>query len=328
MWRGSLPGATRIASKRISRIVVAADGRRARLPPPRRCGAADARSADSAASSSVSRAFTSTNTSKCERRRATMSISPTGDFQRRARMRKPLAIRNAAARLSAEMPTRKATIFSGRASRFCRSGRGAGLTERRRRARRAAAIARHRRRPWRARARADRPRGAAGRSPAPLRRPRPSARRGRARGATAHRRRRLAPRLLRRRRHHDDDLAARLAACGIVARERRQIAAADFLVQLGEFAADRGGARAQPFGQVGKGGGQPLPALEQHQRRRNGRRAPRCAFAAPPVLPAGSLRKRNGRSAVRRHASAASSAEAPGIAVTVWPASCAARTSL
>ena len=43
---------------------------------------------DQAASSSRSRAFTSTNTRRL-RRRATMSISPTGLFQRRARMRKP-----------------------------------------------------------------------------------------------------------------------------------------------------------------------------------------------------------------------------------------------
>jgi hypothetical protein len=41
---------------------------------------------DSAASSSRTRAFTSTNTST-RRRRATMSISPTGLFQRRATMR-------------------------------------------------------------------------------------------------------------------------------------------------------------------------------------------------------------------------------------------------
>src|SRR5262249_46132120 len=51
------------------------------------------------------------------RRRAMMSISPTGLFQRRARMRKPLATRTIAARLSAEMPVRNA---------IWRSGRGAG----------------------------------------------------------------------------------------------------------------------------------------------------------------------------------------------------------
>ena len=42
-----------------------------------------------------------------------MSISPTGLRQRRARMRKPLAMRSAAARLSAEMPVRNATWRSG-----------------------------------------------------------------------------------------------------------------------------------------------------------------------------------------------------------------------
>ncbi len=44
--------------------------------------------------------------------------------------------------------------------------------------------------------------------------------------------------LFRRRRDHDDDLAARLAALRIIMRQSRQIAAPDFLVQLGQFAAD------------------------------------------------------------------------------------------
>src|SRR6516164_9593614 len=66
-----------------------------------------------AASSSRSRALTSTNTNRL-RRRAMMSISLTGLFQRRARMRKPLAMRNAAARLSAEIPVRNAIWRSTR----------------------------------------------------------------------------------------------------------------------------------------------------------------------------------------------------------------------
>jgi len=109
--RGILPGATRIASKRTSRI----DG--SELPASqisaaaailRRCLALT----DSAASSSVGRAFTSTNTSSW-RRLAIMSISPSGLRHRRARMRNPFATRNAAARLSAEIPTRKAAWRSG-----------------------------------------------------------------------------------------------------------------------------------------------------------------------------------------------------------------------
>src|SRR5215470_17850235 len=68
---------------------------------------------DQAASSNRSCAFTSTNINK-RRRRAMISISPTGLFQRRARMRKPLAMRNAAARLSAEIPVRNAIGRSGR----------------------------------------------------------------------------------------------------------------------------------------------------------------------------------------------------------------------
>ena len=41
-----------------------------------------------------------------------------------------------------------------------------------------------------------------------------------------------------RRRDDDDDLAARLGIIGIVSGERCQIAAPDFLVKLGQFAAD------------------------------------------------------------------------------------------
>src|SRR5437763_1412629 len=63
---------------------------------------------DHAASSTFALALTSTKTRRL-RRRATMSISPTGLFQRRARMRKPLTMRKAAARLSAEIPVRNAT---------------------------------------------------------------------------------------------------------------------------------------------------------------------------------------------------------------------------
>src|SRR5665648_890765 len=46
--------------------------------------------------------------------------------------------------------------------------------------------------------------------------------------------------VVRGRRHHDDDLAARFATFGIVARQLGETAAADLLMQLGQFAADRG----------------------------------------------------------------------------------------
>ena len=71
-----------------------------------------------AASSSVLRAFTSTNTSRL-RRRATMSISPTGLLKRRATMRKPLAMRKAAARLSAESPSEMRRDALRRVARYC-----------------------------------------------------------------------------------------------------------------------------------------------------------------------------------------------------------------
>src|SRR5262249_42709567 len=68
---------------------------------------------DHAASSSLSRAFTATNTHRL-RRLALKSLSTTGLLQRRARMRKLLAMRNAVARLSAEIPVRNAIWRSGR----------------------------------------------------------------------------------------------------------------------------------------------------------------------------------------------------------------------
>src|SRR5262249_41359848 len=65
---------------------------------------------DHAASSRLALALTSTKISRL-RRRATISISPTGLFHRRASMRNPLAIRKTAARLSAEIPVRKAILL-------------------------------------------------------------------------------------------------------------------------------------------------------------------------------------------------------------------------
>ena len=73
----------------------------------------------------------------------------------------------------------------------------------------------------------------------------------------------------RGRRHDDDDLAARLGACRIVGRERRQVAAPHFLVQLCQFAAHGGFARAEPDAEIGECRGETRAALEQHQRRRH-----------------------------------------------------------
>ncbi len=77
-------------------------------------------------------------------------------------------------------------------------------------------------------------------------------------------------RLCHGRRRPDDqhDLAAPLAVGGIL-RQRRQVAAPDFLVQLGELAADRGLPRAEPAGEVGQRCSEPWAGLEQNQRRRN-----------------------------------------------------------
>ena len=85
MWRGIFPGATSTASNRMS--LSASSGCAASQAP----AAAAMRccwrgKSDSAASSSVLRALTSTNTST-PRRRATMSTSPTGLRKRRATMR-------------------------------------------------------------------------------------------------------------------------------------------------------------------------------------------------------------------------------------------------
>ena len=116
MCRGIFPGATRIASKRMSWIEssgLAASQISAAAAILRRCRAFTG----SAASSIVGRAFTSANT-RSRRRLATISISPRGLRHRRARMRKPFATRNAAARLSADIPTRNAACRSGRGSHF------------------------------------------------------------------------------------------------------------------------------------------------------------------------------------------------------------------
>ena len=57
--------------------------------------------------------------------RATMSISPSGVRKRRARMRKPLAISSAAARLSADRPVRNAATPLGASAAVGAGGGGA-----------------------------------------------------------------------------------------------------------------------------------------------------------------------------------------------------------
>ena len=68
-----------------------------------------------------------------------------------------------------------------------------------------------------------------------------------------------------RRRDHDDHLAARFRAARVVGGERGEIAAPDFLVQLGELARDRGFARPEPGREIGERLGKARPAFEQHE---------------------------------------------------------------
>jgi len=80
-----------------------------------------------------------------------------------------------------------------------------------------------------------------------------------------------------------------------------QIAAPDFFMQLGEFAAHRGLSWPETFGKIGERGFQPRAAFKQHQRRRN-----RQQFG-DAFLPAGLLgrqeafEEKTGRSAGPRH---------------------------
>ena len=114
---------------------------------------------------------------------------------------------------------------------------------------------------------------------------------------------------------HDDDLAARLRCRGVVAGERREIAAAHLLVQLGELAADRSLARSQAGGEVGERGREARPGLEQHQRHRHAAssamRARRC-----PSFPGRKPSKKKRSVGSPATVSAASTADAPGSAVT------------
>src|SRR5215471_14777870 len=246
------PGATSMASKRISRM------RSSAFRASQASAAAAMRRrwrsvTDHAASSSLSRALTSTNTNKL-RRRAMMSISPTGLLQRRARMRKPLAMRNAAARLSAEIPVRNA---------IWRSARGTWIGRARGRSSAMVALLGECER-----ALVDAAAGFSGDG-----------------GDFGDRLldRKTLERLTQQRveigrwqfgwpigrRHHDRDLAARLLRLRSLARERAEIAAPDLLVELGELAADCGLARTELRGEVGERCRDARPALEQNERRGN-----------------------------------------------------------
>src|SRR6516162_5283574 len=242
------PGATSMASKRISRM------RSSAFRASQASAAAAMRRrwrsvTDHAASSSLSRALTSTNTNRL-RRRAMMSISPTGLLQRRARMRKPLAMRNAAARLSAEIPVRNA---------IWRSGRGTWIGAARGRSSVMVALLGECKR-----ALVD---AAAGFSSD-----------GGDFGDRLFDRKALERLTQQRveigrwqfslpigRRHHDHDLAARLLRLRRLARERAEVAALNLLVELGELAADGGLARSQLRGKIGERRRNARAGLEQDE---------------------------------------------------------------
>src|SRR6266404_5268443 len=85
------------------------------------------------------------------------------------------------------------------------------------------------------------------------------------------------------RRHDDHDLAPRLLRLRRRAREHAELAAPDFLVELGELAADRGLARTKLRGKIGERRGNTRAGLEQNERSWNAfelvdARAPRAFF--------------------------------------------------
>src|SRR5215831_12524175 len=204
---------------------------------------------DNAASSSLSRALTSTNTNRL-RRRAMMWISPTGLLQRRARMRKPLAMRNAAARLSAEIPVRNA---------IWRSGRGTWIGVARGRSWVMVALL--------------------GECECTLVDPAAGLSGDGGDFGDGLLDRKALERLTQQRveigrwqfdlsigrRHHDHDLAPRLLRCRGLARERVEVAALNFLVELGELAADRSLARTKLRGKIGERRRHTRAGLEQDE---------------------------------------------------------------
>src|SRR5262245_3769622 len=246
------PGATSMASKRISRMrssAFRASHASAAAAMRRRWRSVT----DHAASSSLSRALSSTNTSR-RRRRAMMSISPTGLLQRRARMRKPLAMRNAAARLSAEIPVRNA---------IWRSARGTWIGLARGRSSVMVALLGECESTL-----IDLATGLAGDGGDFGDRlfDRKSVERLTQQRVEIDRRQGAVPIW---RRHDDHDLAARLVRLRSLARERAEIAAPNLLIELGELAADRGLARTKLRGKIGERRRDTRPGLEQNERCRN-----------------------------------------------------------
>src|SRR5271166_506922 len=225
---------------------------------------------DQAAASRSCLALTSTKTSS-RRRLATISISPTGLFQRRARMRKPLAMRKAAARLSAEIPVRNATLFfsslfsswrfgSAPASGMMRGGSSpigslrvtplvTFLAQRQR------ALIDHAPRP---------PGDDNGLGDRFLQR-QPIESVPQQRVDIGHRR----VGLFLRRGDDDHDLAARISLSGIVTGEACELSAPHLLVQLGQLAANRGLARSKTGRQVGERRLDARSGLEQDEGCRN-----------------------------------------------------------
>src|SRR6266478_2854202 len=214
---------------------------------------------DHAASSKLCLALTSTKTRRL-RRLATMSISPTGLFQRRARMRKPLAIRKAAARLSAEIPVRNAILLFS-----CRRSGGERISGPPPAGSSAIVILRAQRQ----RALIDEPAGGAGGSnnlsDRLLER---HTIESRAQQGIEIRDRCFGLRL--RRGNDNRDLAAHIRLAGVIAGKRRQIAAPDFLMQLGQFATYGGFPGPKSCCQVRKRRGNARSGLEQDQRCWNG----------------------------------------------------------
>ena len=129
-------------------------------------------------------------------------------------------------------------------------------------------------------------------------------------------------------RDDDDDLALRRRlARRMPRRVRASVPRAHRLERLGQFARDRRGAiAAERRRHVGKRGGEARRRLEEDQRRGNGRRAPPRRFSRAADFGGRKPAKKKLSVGRPEATSAASTAEAPGIGTTVWPAACASTT--
>src|SRR5579862_8188297 len=162
----------------------------------------------------------------------------------------------AAARLSAEIPTRNAASFSGRAWRL-----ETGFAVRRGAGGASSCIAR---------LLGQRKRALIDLAARPPRRQRHLADRVLDRDAEKRAAQQIVDLagigfIIGRRRDDDHELAAGLGAARVNAREFVKRVASYLFVQFGQFAAERGGAAAEPAGKIGKGLRDARPALEQHQ---------------------------------------------------------------